>query len=176
MEGEALAAGVGHCVAWPPGGPQQLLVLQPHAVVQPHSVRLHFRHGHKDALGYLSFSLAGLKLLELETQVIHIDLGCDKFIPTQNGCSQTATQNSSQSMRVWPGLRLIGTPPSPPPVQLLRAAPQLQVQCVLDTRRTALPSFAAWPHWSGPGVFPAGGPPRSTSVWGARAPCCPATA
>ena len=48
-----LAAGVGNCVAWP-GGPQQLLVLQPHAVVQPHSVRLHFRHGHKDALGYLS--------------------------------------------------------------------------------------------------------------------------
>ena len=48
------------------------------------------------------------KLLELETQVIHIDLGCDKFIPT-NGCSQTATpQNSPQSMRVWPGLRLIG--------------------------------------------------------------------
>ena len=33
VEGEALAAGVGHCVAWP-GGPQQLLVLQPHAVVQ----------------------------------------------------------------------------------------------------------------------------------------------
>ena len=31
-----------------------LLVLQPHAVVQPHSVRLHFRHGHKEALGYLS--------------------------------------------------------------------------------------------------------------------------
>ena len=53
VEGEALAAGVGHCVARP-GGPQQLLVLQPHAVVQPHSVRLHFRHGHKDALGYLS--------------------------------------------------------------------------------------------------------------------------
>ena len=41
------------------------------------------------------------KLLELETQVIHIDLG-----ETQNGCSQT--QNSPQSMRVWPGLRLIG--------------------------------------------------------------------
>ena len=36
VEGEALAAGVGHCVARP-GGPQQLLVLQPHAVVQPHS-------------------------------------------------------------------------------------------------------------------------------------------
>ena len=53
VEGEALAAGVGNCVARP-GGPQQLLVLQPHAVVQPHSVRLHFRHGHKDALGYLS--------------------------------------------------------------------------------------------------------------------------
>ena len=50
VEGEPLAAGVGHCVARP-GGPQQLLVLQPHAVVQPHSVRLHFRHGHKDALG-----------------------------------------------------------------------------------------------------------------------------
>ena len=48
VEGEPLAAGVGHCVARP-GGPQQLLVLQPHAVVQPHSVRLHFRHGHKDA-------------------------------------------------------------------------------------------------------------------------------
>ena len=39
VEGEPLAAGVGHCVARP-GGPQQLLVLQPHAVVQPHSVRL----------------------------------------------------------------------------------------------------------------------------------------
>ena len=55
------------------------------------------------------------KLLQLE--VIHIDLGCyesvtpngcDKFITTQTGCSQTATpQNSPQSMRVWPGLRLI---------------------------------------------------------------------
>ena len=53
MEGEPLAAGVGHCVARP-GGPQQLLVLQPHAVVQPHSVRLHFRHDHKDALGNFS--------------------------------------------------------------------------------------------------------------------------
>ena len=42
-----------------------------------------------------------LKLLELETQVIHIDLG-----ETQNGCSQT--QNSPRSMRVWPGLRLMG--------------------------------------------------------------------
>ena len=46
------------------------------------------------------------KLLELETQVIHIDLGCCQ---TTNGCCQTATpQNSPQSMRVWPGLRLIG--------------------------------------------------------------------
>ena len=53
VEGEPLAAGVGHCVARP-GGSQQLLVLQPHAVVQPHSVRLHFRHGHKDALGNFS--------------------------------------------------------------------------------------------------------------------------
>ena len=52
VEGEPLAAGVGNCVARP-GGPQQLLVLQPHAVVQPHSVRLHFRHGHKNPLGYL---------------------------------------------------------------------------------------------------------------------------
>ena len=44
----------------------------------------------------------GSKLLQLE--VIHIDLG-----ETQNGCSsQTAPQNSPQSMRVWPGLRLIG--------------------------------------------------------------------
>ena len=43
------------------------------------------------------------KLLQLETQVIHIDLG-----ETQNGCSQTAPQNSPQSMRVWPGLRLMG--------------------------------------------------------------------
>ena len=41
--------GVGICVARP-GGPQQLLVLQPHAVVQPYSVRLR----HKDAFGYLS--------------------------------------------------------------------------------------------------------------------------
>ena len=37
------------------------------------------------------------KLLELE--VIHIDLG-----ETQNGCDKCITQ----SMRVWPGLRLIG--------------------------------------------------------------------
>ena len=47
------------------------------------------------------------KLLELETQVIHIDLGCYESVRT-NGCSQTAPQNSPQSMRVWPGLRLIG--------------------------------------------------------------------
>ena len=45
---------------------------------------------------------AASKLLQLETQVIHIDLGCQ----TTNGC--TAPQNSPQSMRVWPGLRLIG--------------------------------------------------------------------
>ena len=43
------------------------------------------------------------KLLELETQVIHIDLG-----ETQNGCDKSITQNSPQSMRVWPGLRLMG--------------------------------------------------------------------
>ena len=48
VEGEPLAAGVGNCVARP-GGPQQLLVLQPHAVAQPH-----FRPAHKDLLGYLS--------------------------------------------------------------------------------------------------------------------------
>ena len=44
------------------------------------------------------------KLLELETQVIHIDLGC--YEAGTAGCSQT--QHSPQSMRVWPGLRLIG--------------------------------------------------------------------
>ena len=44
----------------------------------------------------------GSKLLELD--VIH--MGCCQ---TTNGCCQTATpQNSPQSMRVWPGLRLIG--------------------------------------------------------------------
>ena len=59
------------------------------------------------------------KLLELETQVIHIDLGetqngCDKSITqgchesVTHGFCQTAPQNSPQSMRVWPGLRLIG--------------------------------------------------------------------
>ena len=63
----------------------------------------------------------GSKLLELETHVIHIDLGCHETVtqvpqilpnglyesvPTAN--CQTATQNSPQSMRVWPGLRLIG--------------------------------------------------------------------
>ena len=48
----------------------------------------------------------GSKLLELETHVIHIDLGCCQ---TTNEYCQTATpQNSPQSMRVWPGLRLIG--------------------------------------------------------------------
>ena len=50
--GGAVLPVLGNCVARP-GGPQQLLVLQPHAVVQPHSVRLHFRHGHKNPLGYL---------------------------------------------------------------------------------------------------------------------------
>ena len=45
----------------------------------------------------------GSKLLELETQVIHIDLG-----ETKNGCDKCITQNSPQTMRVWPGLRLIG--------------------------------------------------------------------
>ena len=45
------------------------------------------------------------KLLQLETQVIHIDLGCYESVPT-NGCCQT--QNSPQSMGVWPGLRLMG--------------------------------------------------------------------
>ena len=50
----------------------------------------------------------GSKLLELD--VIHIDLGCHKTVPqVPHGFCQTATtQNSPQSMRVWPGLRLIG--------------------------------------------------------------------
>ena len=47
------------------------------------------------------------KLLELETQVIHIDLGCYESVTT-HGCDKSITQNSPQSMRVWPGLRLIG--------------------------------------------------------------------
>ena len=34
-------------------------------------------------------------------EVIHIDLG-------ENGCDKCITQNSPRSMRVWPGLRLIG--------------------------------------------------------------------
>ena len=42
------------------------------------------------------------KRLELETQVIH--MGC--YEAGTPGCA--ATQNSPQSMRVWPGLRLIG--------------------------------------------------------------------
>ena len=47
------------------------------------------------------------KLLQLETQVIHID--CCQPTTTQNGCDKcTTTQNSPQSMRVWPGLRRIG--------------------------------------------------------------------
>ena len=70
MEGEPLAAGVGNCVARP-GGPQQLLVLQPHAVVQPHSVRLHFRHGHKDALGYLAQPRHTLMLCGLFCVAVH---------------------------------------------------------------------------------------------------------
>ena len=43
------------------------------------------------------------KLLELETQVIHIDLG-----ETQNGCDKSITQNSPQSMRVWRGCASLG--------------------------------------------------------------------
>ena len=38
------------------------------------------------------------KLLELETQVIHIDLGC--YEAGTPGC----TENSPQSLRVWPAL------------------------------------------------------------------------
>ena len=49
----------------------------------------------------------GSKLLELETHVIHIDLGCCQTA-TPNGCDKPIAQNSPQSMRVWPGLRLIG--------------------------------------------------------------------
>ena len=42
-----------------------------------------------------------LKLLELEV------MGSES-VPTQNGYDKCITQNSPQSMRVWPGLRLIG--------------------------------------------------------------------
>ena len=85
VEGEPLAAGVGNCVARP-GGPQQLLVLQPHAVVQPHSVRLHFRHGHKDALGYLS---AGPDEAQPRPHphALRAVLGCSLATPT--GCLAT---------------------------------------------------------------------------------------
>ena len=72
MEGEPLAAGVGDCVARP-GGLQQLLVLQPHAVVQPHSVRLHFRHGHKNVSSWSSFkasAFTAMRLLWLMTSVV----------------------------------------------------------------------------------------------------------
>ena len=50
----------------------------------------------------------GSKLLELD--VIHIDLGCHETVTqVPHEYCQTATpQNSPQSMRVWPGLRLIG--------------------------------------------------------------------
>ena len=52
----------------------------------------------------------GSKLLELD--VIH--MGCCQTTheycqtATPNGCDKPITQNSPQSMRVWPGLRLIG--------------------------------------------------------------------
>ena len=55
--------------------------------------------GHQQAHGRQRSGEPASKLLQLE--VIHIDLG-----ETQNGCSQA--QNSPQSMRVWPGLRLMG--------------------------------------------------------------------
>ena len=59
--------------------------------------------GHRhDAAANRALAPEGSKLLELD--VIH--MGCCQ---TTNGCCQTATtQNSPQSMRVWPGLRLIG--------------------------------------------------------------------
>ena len=61
------------------------------------------RHDAVNAAANRALAPKALKLPKLETQVIHIDLG-----KTQNGCCQTAPQNSPQSMRVWPGLRLIG--------------------------------------------------------------------
>ena len=63
----------------------------------------HAGAGQGDAEGALPLKPGeASKLLELE--VIH--MGCYESVTTQNGCSQT--QNSPQSMRVWPGLRLIG--------------------------------------------------------------------
>ena len=43
-----------------------------------------------------------LRVAHINCRSIHIDLGCYESAPTQT------PQNSPQSMRVWPGLRLIG--------------------------------------------------------------------
>ena len=104
-----MAAGVGHCVARP-GGPQQLLVLQPHAVVQPHSVRLHFRHGHKDPLEYLS---AGPDEAQPRPNphALRAVLGCCslatpigryKFITVDDLCLQLEQLPSGGSPLRWP--------------------------------------------------------------------------
>ena len=73
-----------------PGWPDTTLVIS-------HSKRMAV-----NAAANRTLASEGSKLLELD--VIH--MGCCQ---TTNGCCQTATtQNSPQSMRVWPGLRLIG--------------------------------------------------------------------
>ena len=81
-----------------PGWPDTTLVIS-------HSKRMSVNAAANRAL-----APEGSKLLELETHVIHIDLGCHETVPqVPHRFCQTATpQNSPQSMRVWPGLRLIG--------------------------------------------------------------------
>ena len=76
--------------------PLQARVAGHHAGHQPQQA-----HG-RERSGEPGLAPEASKPLELE--VIHIDLGCYKA--GTPGC--TATQNSPQSMRVWPGLRLIG--------------------------------------------------------------------
>ena len=127
------------------------------------------------------------KLLQLEMQVIHIDLGCYESAPTQNGCDNfIPTQNSPQSMRVWPGLRLIGAGGKIPKgvfvavaevepdgvrldngmrlknQELLRAKPRS------DLRQLHPPQ----PRPPGPGVLPPHAAPPTWAPHGPRAPSC----
>ena len=88
-----LRVGEEACPTLKPGWPDTTLVIS-------HSKRMAVNAAANRAL-----APEGSKLLELD--VIH--MGCYEPVPTQNGCDNfIPTQNSPQSMRVWPGLRLIG--------------------------------------------------------------------